>query len=612
MEDHGNNGLESAAIFMLSGDPILPATITFVNIPDYEYSGSGSISLEGSSETFCGITKEIESSWSILGVFDSGFSSEWGVGEGEYHWYRIEGSCGETRCDTAGVKYNTCRNMTFVTVVGARNLSELCGKLANPVLNPKVDFKLSSIKKYSRPITRSESEDCNELTEQDYCQIAECLDYCIDQDVKQIFSFSMRAIESDHFVEMSGGIRLFGQVQTDRNKQYEPEFPVIGLSGTSVFLVSIHHEPASGQLSTSGSSDFISSFYRFESSGEGVGLEGFARTISPDRKYSDMEGGLEFYGGARTYYSPSFGGSLDVSGDAESFLRLKFEFVGKVELSGRIVDYVSPTFLMSGSGSVAISGSSSFNFENYGSFVDDFGFGMRAFDLASEASELSYSSELTISKNQINPSCGCGPVGLALNLRHNLSNSSFISAFVRRTGMAFVDSVLLRYRSSDSSWRSAQSFSGKGRDGLSQEDLSMFYSISCSEDLWQFSFNAISINRTTNDQRYSKFIVDIPSDLLCSDGNIASVMEMDINSGVFSFAKGKAISAVTPARPISPNPFPRKADFFVDGVFNEKRLYYDGIGIFKNKYWEKNPLRMTINLPPREQTSGIELHKIFS
>ena len=607
-----NEGLESASLLVLSsGEPITPATITFIEVPDYDYVGSGSAIFSGEAEHFVGITKTLESSWSILGEFESGFTSEWNVGEGDYYWYRVEGSCGEMRCDTTGVVQDECRRMSFMTVVGARNLEELCRNLANPVLNPRVDFKLSSIKKYSRPITRSSSDLCNVLEAQEFCQVAECLDYCIDQDAVEVFSFSMRAIETDIIAEMSGGIRIFGQVQTDRNKYYEPQFPVIGFSGVSEAKIIVRVPVSPSIIVLSGSSESKSSSYDFFGGGT-IHLGGFARTVSPSRKYSDMDGGVDAYGSARLYFHPASEGEVGLSGSAESFLLMDFRSSGKVELSGRLLDYTSPKFNNLGSGSVFVEGSASYNFADYGVASLDFDFSMSAFDFASETSDLDYATGLTISEQSVSPSCGCGPVGLFLSLGHNISKSSFISSFMKRSGIQFADSATLRHVSSDSSWRYNKHFVGRGRDGVSFEDLHMMFSLSCSEGFWEFSFYANTHNRSTGDELYTKFIIDIPSDTICSDGSISTVIEMDLNTSGFGADLGESVNVVTPARSFPPRSNSRSPDVFVDGVFNQTRIYYDGMGIFKNSYWTGRPLRITINNSPSEIMSEIEIHRIFN
>lgn len=611
MDLAGGGGLESASISAMSSVDINPATITFISVPDYDFSPSGSVSLTGSSSVFVGVGRTFESSWSVEGLFLSGFVSEWEVGEGEYRWYRVEGSCGEVTCDNMGILHDTCQRMTFMTVVGARNVSELCRTLSNPSINPRVDAKITSIKKYSRPTLRSDtSPECNALEEQEFCQVAECLDYCLDQDVRQDIPMSMRAIESIFAVDMAGGLRLFGQVQTDRNKFYIPEFPVIQLGGFSQSSVVFVHSWESS-LAISGESEVVSNAYTAESSG-GIEVGGYARTSSPSRIYAEIDGGVELFGSSRLVYAPNaYSSPILASGSSSNHFMMSFAFSGKMEFGGRVVDYTSPTYIHQGSGGLTLSGDAERGFYDLGRFVEEVPFSIEAFGFGSESSPLRSESDLTIAAGTVSPSCGCGPIGLSLNIQSNILNSKFLNSFLKRAGLSLAETSVLRYRSSDISWRSNQNLLGRGRDGVSLEDLDISYSLSCSGGLWVFSFSAATHNRTTMSDLRTKFVLDIPADLICSDGNISTVIELDILSGEFSVSTGRQVSVVDPARPIAFNPTPRRTDVFVDGVFSDKRLYYDQIGMFKDSYWSSKPLRMVINPSSRTKMSKIELYKIF-
>lgn len=603
-------GLESASINIMGAADINPATITFISVPDYDYPSEGSISVSGSSETSVRIGRLFESSWNVDGIFSSGFMSEWAVGEGELYWYRVQSSCGEMKCDTNGMLYPDCRNMTFMTVVPARNLAELCGKLSNPSINPPVNLRITSVKKYARPVERSDlSPECNSLEEQDFCQIAECLDYCLDQDVRQVASFSMRAIESIWEVSMSGGPLFYGQVQTNRHRVYRPESPVIGVSGSSTNSVSFVRDLSGSTISVAGVAHVISSVYTAPAGGS-FSLGGYARTVSPSRKYSDMEGTIEVSGQPRLHYAPRLSSSIGFSGGSSTHFNMLFGSSGKIELEGRIMDYTSPTYSHEGSGSLVLSGSSSFNFSDLGIFSEILSVSMSAFDFSSESDPPLYDSNLTISNYSVSPSCGCGPMGLSLSLKSNLGNSAFLSAFLKRAGLALPDPVL-RFRSRDVSWSSVQRVVGRGRDGVSVEDLYVSHSLSCSDGFWVFAFSASTFNRTTLDEIRTKFILDMPVDLICSDGSISTRIELDIKSGEFQVSTGRKVSVVDPPRPLSVNPNPRRIDAFVDGVFSDKRVYYDGLGMFKDSYWSSKLLKIEINSATKPSMPRMQFSEIF-
>jgi hypothetical protein len=289
---------------------------------------------------------------------------------------------------------------------------------------------------------------------------------------------------------------------------------------------------------------------------------------------------------------------------------MNFVFSGKIELEGRIRDYTSPKYRHNGFGSVFVSGSTSLNFSDFGTFSENFSFPMSAFDFSSESEPLKADSRLTISDGSISPSCGCGPMGLFLSLKSNMSNSAFLSAFLKRAGLNLPDPVL-RHRSRDVSWSSVQHLVGTGRDGTSIEDLYLSHSLSCSEGFWVFSFSASTFNRVTLGELRTKFILDIPVDLVCFDGNISTVIELNIKSGEFQLSTGRKVSVVDPPRPLSKNPNPRQIDVFVDGVFNDKRIYYDELGMFKDSYWNSKNLKIEIDSIAKAKMPKMQFSEIF-
>lgn len=591
----------------LSGSLITPASITFQ--PDFTFSGS--IQIGGSSDSGAYISSDLLSSWSIEGVLEAGFVSDWGVGDGEYYWYRIEGSCGESRCDTTGVVYDNCRRMTFMTIVGARNISELCENLGDPLINPRIDFRVSNIRKYSRPFERSSSDECNQLLEQEFCNIPECLDYCIDQDVRQKISFSMIAIESSFYCEMAGGIFLSGSVQTDRNRSYDPEFPVIGMGGSSDCVLTLTPRVVFGKASLSGSSLNSSTYFYFDRPSQPVYLSGFAITSSPNRNYLGSAEPVTISGTSRFRYSPSASGFIGSDGSSSAVLRLSTYPSGGIESSGRLYEYVSPFFFYSTSGIIPMSGGASYNFMDYGSFKQDAGIYMSIFGIGSESNPVNLDSGLTISNYTVSPSCGCGPLSLALPLKHNMLNSNYLSSFLKRSGLTMDDSAVLRYRSRDDLWFSTQTLAGKSRDGASGESISFSYSLSCSDGFWHFYFFMVSSNNPIGRSLRTKFAAQIPADLVCSDGSISTSMELDIGSGDSASTAGLSFPAVEPSRQTSIPAF-RGVDFYVDGRFVENSIYYDEIGIFKDSYWNTNRLSINLNIPSGARMPELEIFRILS
>lgn len=164
---------------------IIPASIT--QIPDAYYLGTGSILISSQDSPNISVSAfyDLDASWRIRGSLEVNLIISWNAGEDIYYWYRIEGYCGDVSCENTGVEFGECPNMTFLTTVSARNLEELCDTLSRPRVNAPVDLKISSIKKYARPVLRDQitQGQCNILTNVEFCQIPECLNYCPEDDV---------------------------------------------------------------------------------------------------------------------------------------------------------------------------------------------------------------------------------------------------------------------------------------------------------------------------------------------------------------------------------------------------------------------------------------------
>lgn len=174
---------EEAIVRSMGDSMIIPASITL--IPDLDHQATGSISVLSADGVGLSVASvyDFSTSWRILGPLEVDLTTSWNVGESAWHWYRVEGLCGTVNCDNLGMDYDGCSRMTFVTTVSARNLSELCETLSNPIANAPVRSKISSIRKYSRPMLRDQiiSDDCNLLQDVEFCHVPECLDYCVEE-----------------------------------------------------------------------------------------------------------------------------------------------------------------------------------------------------------------------------------------------------------------------------------------------------------------------------------------------------------------------------------------------------------------------------------------------
>jgi hypothetical protein len=588
-----------------------PTLAAFNHIP------SGAITIVSNTEY--SISFLLESAWNIEGFVEKTLESSWNTGEGEYYWYRVQGVCGSITCDDHGVSYDECEKMTFFTVVPARNIAGLCDQLQSPTINPPVNMRISSIKRYSRPVikTFSNSDQCNILEEKDFCHVPECSSYCIDEYIAIEAGMDMSVVDSIYQVNMSGGLLIRGNVQTDRYRFYEPEYPIIVFGGGSSLSKDINFYSSGGLFLSGGVYERILTYYEFYSSSGGPLIGGSSTFATPRRSTYVPIGGISFAGtvGFKAGVVPV--GGFAISGSyLDSLYKVSFNPSGSIIISGTLFNHLSPGYFYTPRGGINVylesdsaEGFRRFGFQSLGIVPSLFSFNMGASDFSSELNELSYNTTLTISDQTISPSCGCGPLALSLNLSHNLSNSTAISNFIKRNGLNFPSNVSLRYRSGDSSWRSVLHFAGRGSDGFFMEYWTIIFEFACGSDAWRFSFSTTVRNELRNEGR-TNFAIEIPVSEICTEGRSTNI-KLNINSGQFEPSTGKKFLATDKLSRQTTTKISRSVDCYVNGILNDYVVYYDNLDLFKNSYWNNIPLDITINPADTTQMPTVNLRSIF-
>lgn len=573
----------------------------------------GSITIS-SQQIYFILGSAFESSWRIEGLLEKEFTSEWSTGEGDYYWYRIEGTCGEMKCDIHGIEYPDCRNVKFFTVVAARNVGEVCDLLKSPKYTAPVNLKLSKVERYSRPVAKENiiEGECNILEQQEFCQIAECLDYCVDEDVVVFFNIKTRPIEFIFEYQTQGSLSISGNVAIGNYYEYNSnidDISFISLNGSSDLFLKIFHENSASGLSISSKIESISNRYNYTPQGF-IELGGISRSISSSKTY-DYLVKLNLSGSSKATRVIQGFGSLSIDNESDIFVKYFPRPSGFINLDGVLQDKVSPNYSYSAVGNVVLDGSASLNFSNLGVIVSLFSFNLKAFDFKLEEKEIEYGTNLSIADAIAFPICGCGPLGMSILLSHNINNSSVLGNFFKRNVISTQNKVNLKYKAEDDSWRSIQHFTGRSRDGVSFEDWTIFLTLQCmsGSDAWRFSFIVKSQNRTTNQDLQTKFLIDMPANLICFDDNISTNIRTYIGTNQSQVTKGQATFVTSPSRSLVRNY--RKTTTMIDGVFNDYLVYYDDLGLFKDSYWINNPVEFNISPISRAEMPTTDLQSIF-
>ena len=224
--------------------------------------------------------------------------------------HRISSHC--VRIFDSG-KYPKCKQkLQMITAVAARNLSEVCEVLKNPKFGPAVDFQVISIKKYKDPITGGGVR--TELEEQEFCNIPECVDLCLDFDLANEASVSENSGPYRPYIfEMTASFTRFA-VESNINLQ---------LLGSAQILYFWYDSEGGAEIS--GSSSLVSSKFNYNFLGNIVFSNEIDFLINPIIR--------------------NFSGSIDIGGIITDVISPRIQYNSKLQLvleSDSSIKYIIP------------------------------------------------------------------------------------------------------------------------------------------------------------------------------------------------------------------------------------------------------------------------------
>ena len=128
--------------------------LTLSNNSICSYMEFGSVLLNPfiSSETSSAFIKSEEFTWNIVQTIELDLTFSWDVGSEKLYWYTVEGICKpDSGCNTTGIPSGS-KGRIFSRTVAAKNLSDLCFKLKTLYLNYPVDWPITKILRYKKPV----------------------------------------------------------------------------------------------------------------------------------------------------------------------------------------------------------------------------------------------------------------------------------------------------------------------------------------------------------------------------------------------------------------------------------------------------------------------------
>lgn len=348
-----------------------------------------------------------------------------------------------------------------------------------------------------------------------------------------------------------------------------------------------------GILTTSGTSEFESSYYSYQPSSSLIQIFGSIEDIvSGSWKYQST-GILDISGTPlRISRQHKSFGSLSLFGSFYNIYKIdNFNSSGSVFITGGVSDVISPDQNYKSQGSIFISGSSSYNFTNLGLVVSYSEIYSAIFGSKLESKQPD-SFSTTINTGSVSV-CGCALNNLVLRLNQNIANSGVLNEFLKRNNLK-IDSILdLRYKKSTNSWCYSQHLNGRGPDGKSSEHWYVTFDLTCTNNIANQNYS----------NPYFKFNMFVRRQN--STQKISEETKLSVNINVMDICVNKSILTS-----IQYNSFNEK--FIVDDLENQSGKFYDQIGLFKNTYWNNKKDFSKVRLRTEKSPQLVGIFPTFS
>jgi len=201
-------------------------TVAYFYFPDGGEVLTGGEALSDFSPQF-----DLVLEWQTRATIEIDKEFSWNTGLLPLRWYRVQGCCvfptaagdGIGRqsggCDVTGIQTDDIKcvgatgKQQFIQNLVGSSVSDICQQLSDSRLN----WEICSIKQWSRPADGSlvpPDDQCNDLKEVPYCEIPECLNFCIHTNSITNIGVTTYVIEAFASYVGSGGALTGGEALT--------------------------------------------------------------------------------------------------------------------------------------------------------------------------------------------------------------------------------------------------------------------------------------------------------------------------------------------------------------------------------------------------------------
>lgn len=473
---------------------------------DYIYIATGGMVLSGPATATIDIVVPTPSGGIILSdattylkPINKDFIFRWGFNQDRLHYYRVESNCRPRNLTPADTS-STCGSFSKITtLVLARSLQEVCQKLTAS----DWVFPVYSVHRIDPPALYSERLDTDSddrvLVDvtDDFNEVSVCSDFFVDV----VDNISIAAFEMTINDDLAEFTSTGGITLTDNSNV------LVTFNESDSFI-----DQTKGQIVLSGEVDPVSSAWEY-------------RTI----------GGMQLSASNNILFHPIVQdiAKLNLGGDSES-----------------IIDGTE-TFDMNSNITMTIDNNVNFNVDTT-------------------------ARQLTGSRNR-SVTAYCCPNSLSyvqMYIYHNLHLTQNLFQFLNRNNLTLPNPIPISYKESTNNWQNVLSFTGVPNNNTSTSgSWKLFFDCGCvstasngstsnlNGSFWQFSFNAIYKDHTTNKSATTRLLLFFDNDSICQT-NTSSKVQFNFN---VQTQQSYPLSVLTP-------------------VFN------DGAGLFKSAYWSKGEL----------------------
>ena len=275
--------IEPEGIVQISGDGAVVAQ-------HYTYAGRGNFVLDGSASTFNSVGAEIDGTgmsiegeatvhieeyfdqrilWQTRTEIFADRSFRWNTGNLRTSTFRIVTKCRPNEKCEPFTEDPGCDRFTLITLT-AKSVAEVCRKLTNQ----RLSFPIADFSKFSVPPETADLEedlangianDCIELIPVDFCEVPECLKFCVDYNETELIELEAFVAINAFLVlpiDTSVGIVVSGTAGNIGDVIYRPS-------------INIYIDVGSNECAIAGGESYVESTQNFYiSDGQGAILGG--------------------------------------------------------------------------------------------------------------------------------------------------------------------------------------------------------------------------------------------------------------------------------------------------------------------------------------------------